>query len=1022
MKKKHAIILVSVALLIVVALTLFFVLKGCDNGKVADCQHQWSEATCTEPKTCLICNATEGEALGHDWQGENPRVCARCGATDGSTDATACAHEWTEATCTEPKTCTLCKKTEGTALGHKWQDATCSEPKTCTVCHVTEGDPLGHNWKAATCTSPKICTVCNMTSGAPLGHSYTAATCTTASVCTKCGHTGALAGHTWKAADCENPKTCTVCGKTEGKALGHNWAEATCTAPKTCTVCGKTEGEALGHKFSEATCSEPATCVTCGITEGTTVDHEFLEATCTSPAACKFCGATDGEKLGHHVVNDSCTICGNTDIPDEKENLTLTLVDNGTTDYVIIVAAGSWGKSASSAEGAEYYSAMDLQKYIKNMTGVTVPLKKDTEVPIEQNEKVISVGLTNREGVSYTVDRDAIGEDGYTIKTIGNTVYIAGGRPRGTGYAVYDFLENYFGCKFFTNTLITWPSYDTLTLDSIEDDTKIPAFWLRFLGAGEYTISTYGAAGTAAKANGNYTVGAVYGDRLTYAYRSGDWSWVHTLNHLLDIDPHYYFGEDYECPECHTRYDADSYIPGTSTKWKRAAKTVPCPTCNNATFADFINHLYNAEGYDIAHYISASNEPSGHVRFQPCITGINPITGRNVLDEAIEGVFRWLRESANAGHVNDRLISVSQYDTSWQYGGCECASCKALENLTGSEAGNWIWLCNNIARAIKDDYPDIMVNTISYLYTIEAPVNIKAEDNVGIFICTNDYCAAHPWNECGISLRYPDASDMTKRVAEWQSVADHLYGYDYYRSCGDDRWYYPITYQIYYNYKWYYSLGFEGMYSYMQDELDNFCGLNQYLAAKMMWNPEMSFDEYCTLIDEYCYAAYGPGGDSMAAIVDAYYEQSTKYDICWGMTTRNKFDIMPSSVIFDEDNEIFVLDTSFVDKVQALFDDAFAKAETEEQTKRIELEYINFEYYKLLNYHEIYDYCYDLENCPYTEEELEELIYNTADDIINLLVKYDINSIGYDRKMDNSNKIDLSDAADIDRMDVPDNW
>ena len=103
-----------------------------------------------------------------------------------------------------------------------------------------------------------------------------------------------------------------------------------------------------------------------------------------------------------------------------------------------------------------------------------------------------------------------------------------------------------------------------------------------------------------------------------------------------------------------------------------------------------------------------------------------------------------------------------------------------------------------------------MVNTISYLYTVEAPVNIKAEDNVSVFICTNDYCAAHPWNECGVSLRYGSASDMTKRVSEWQQVCDHLYGYDYYRSMGDNRWLYPIQYQMYYNYKWYYDLGFEG--------------------------------------------------------------------------------------------------------------------------------------------------------------------------------------------------------------------
>ena len=33
-------------------------------------------------------------------------------------------HEWTKATCTEPKTCTKCGETEGEALGHRWKEAT----------------------------------------------------------------------------------------------------------------------------------------------------------------------------------------------------------------------------------------------------------------------------------------------------------------------------------------------------------------------------------------------------------------------------------------------------------------------------------------------------------------------------------------------------------------------------------------------------------------------------------------------------------------------------------------------------------------------------------------------------------------------------------------------------------------------------------------------------------------------------------------------------------------------------------
>lgn len=56
-----------------------------------------------------------------------------------------CKHQWADATCLTPKTCTLCSETEGEPLGHHWQEATCQAPKTCTACSATEGQPLAHS-------------------------------------------------------------------------------------------------------------------------------------------------------------------------------------------------------------------------------------------------------------------------------------------------------------------------------------------------------------------------------------------------------------------------------------------------------------------------------------------------------------------------------------------------------------------------------------------------------------------------------------------------------------------------------------------------------------------------------------------------------------------------------------------------------------------------------------------------------------------------------------------------------------
>ena len=105
-------------------------------------------------------NRSDGDVVSTDPQSKK---------TDGVTEHT---HTWQNATCTTPKTCSGCSATEGTELGHLWQNATCTTPKTCSACRATEGAELGHLWQDATCTTPKTCTACRATEGTVSEHTY----------------------------------------------------------------------------------------------------------------------------------------------------------------------------------------------------------------------------------------------------------------------------------------------------------------------------------------------------------------------------------------------------------------------------------------------------------------------------------------------------------------------------------------------------------------------------------------------------------------------------------------------------------------------------------------------------------------------------------------------------------------------------------------------------------------------------------------------------------------------------------
>lgn len=164
--------------LMVIAILMVFLLSACS------CNHQWKDATCSAPKTCEKCGATEGEAL---------------------------PHQWAAATCTEPKTCTVCDATEGEALGHDWEIATCLKPTTCKVCGFAPDEVLADHvcdsWmevQEPTCTEEgfrkglcKFCAKEVMETLEVLPHSYSdwgtslEATCTVEGerfrVCTECG-------------------------------------------------------------------------------------------------------------------------------------------------------------------------------------------------------------------------------------------------------------------------------------------------------------------------------------------------------------------------------------------------------------------------------------------------------------------------------------------------------------------------------------------------------------------------------------------------------------------------------------------------------------------------------------------------------------------------------------------------------------------------------------------------------------------------------------------------------------------
>ncbi len=114
-----------------------------DSVVIAALDHDWKEATCTEPKTCKRdgCGATEGSALGHsfstEWSKDETGHWHAC-TNEGCNEKSDFAEHTpgAEATETDDQTCTECGYIINPSLGHicanhltavKAKDAACTE-------------------------------------------------------------------------------------------------------------------------------------------------------------------------------------------------------------------------------------------------------------------------------------------------------------------------------------------------------------------------------------------------------------------------------------------------------------------------------------------------------------------------------------------------------------------------------------------------------------------------------------------------------------------------------------------------------------------------------------------------------------------------------------------------------------------------------------------------------------------------------------------------------------------------------
>lgn len=286
---------------------------------------------------------------------------------------------------------------------------------------------------------------------------------------------------------------------------------------------------------------------------------------------------------------------------------------------------------------------------------------------------------------------------------------------------------------------------------------------------------------------------------------------------------------------------------------------------------------------------------------QPCLTD--------------EKVFQTVLKNVKQRFIDfpgNNIISVSQNDGTKTDSICQCEKCREINEREGTYMGTTLYMANRVAEAIAEEYPDVLVDTLSYNFTTVAPKYMMPRDNVVIRFVTAFCCIHHALEDADASTAAGSERKsvvFNENLARWQNMAKTLY-----------MWYYTTSYSNYFTPLPTFEAFRRDMAYLTKNKVRGFflqgnnCiagefeELRAYLAAKLLWEPQMSRQAYYRHMNEFLAGYYGPAAKHVRRYIDLIMktEPDTHFHL-YG----DPMSIFPPR--FVEKNGETVLDTSFVD-------------------------------------------------------------------------------------------------------------
>jgi len=473
----------------------------------------------------------------------------------------------------------------------------------------------------------------------------------------------------------------------------------------------------------------------------------------------------------------------------------VTVVDSGRPAAVIV--------TARDASPTERFAAHELQRYLELATGA--------KLEIVQQPRHGRCGIVVRRADSRQAKQ--LGEEGFLIRTEDDSILLAGGGDRGTLYAVYSFLEDYVGVRWFMpgERGEFAPEVKTIRIRDV-NVTRKPAFRYR-----SFTSFPCPSRGESAAEIADWLVK----NRINVISGGG---WPDDL------------GED-EFLSCRG---------GAIGRWNTHSWLRRMPP------ADYLPT--HPEYFALDEGARRASDRWGKL----CTT--NPEVIR-----LMAGIAEGLMQKRPA----DTICALTESDG---LGWCMCDRCRALDDDRtwgyGSRtvpviSNRMITFANAVAAKVRVR-PDVWFYVLAYHADFPPPKDpLRPAARVmvqAVHSRPNFNCFTHP-----VAHDCPRNRAFRKCLEKWVdiSVSVTLYDYILHSQMHQLPWVAPR--KIVEDIRYYRRIGLDGFVWQCSPGVSANRGINYYVAARAMWNPDVDPDE---ILREYCRGVFKEAAEE----VRAYFE------------------------------------------------------------------------------------------------------------------------------------------------------